>query len=122
MKNILIKTGFIFISIFIFTASNAAADSPIERMDNRAPEIIDLKAKGIIGENNKGYIEFVGDAREKQALVDAENADRKLVFSEIAKKNSVSIEEVGSQYARKRTENAGAGEWLQNESGEWYQK
>ena len=122
MKNILFKIGFIFISIFIFSASNAAADSPIERMGNRAPELIELKAKGVIGENNKGYIDFVGDAREKQALVDAENADRKLVFSEMAKKNNVSIEEVGSQFARTRAENAGAGEWLQNESGEWYQK
>jgi len=123
MKNILIRTiGILFISIFIVAVTNAMADSPLERMDNRAPEIIELKGKGIIGENNTGYIEFVGETREKQALVEAENADRKLVFSEIAQKNGVSIEEVGSQYARKRTEMAGPGEWLQNETGEWYQK
>lgn len=123
MKHIGIRSiGTLLISIFIFAAIPAAAESPIERMDNRAPEIIELKAKGVIGENNAGYIEFVGGAREKQAVVDAENADRKMVFSEIAQKNGVSIGEVGRQYAVKRAENAGSGEWLQDANGKWYQK
>ena len=33
---------------------------------------MELKAKGIVGENNKGYLEFIGGKKEKADVVAAE--------------------------------------------------
>ena len=36
-----------------------------QRMIDRLPVINDLKARGIVGENNLGFLEFIGDQKEK---------------------------------------------------------
>ncbi|MGD9066288.1 MAG: DUF1318 domain-containing protein, partial [Desulfobacterales bacterium] len=52
------------LSVFILgiLISNAhSKDSLKQRMIDRLPVINDLKARGIIGENNLGFLEFIGD-------------------------------------------------------------
>ena len=107
----------------VFLMSGAAISGDIkQRMKDRLPEIIRLKASGVIGETNQGLLAFVGDNRQKQALVDAENKDRQLVYTAIAKQQGTTAAVVGQRRALQIAEKAKPGEWLQNTSGKWIQK
>jgi uncharacterized protein YdbL (DUF1318 family) len=91
-------------------------------MRERLPIIKDLKSLGIIGENNKGFLAFPTGKAEKQDVVDAENADRRIVYKSIAKKTGATAEIVGQRRAIQIFENALPGEWLQDQGGNWIQK
>ena len=107
----------------IFLFSTAAFSGGIkERMRDRLPRIIELKAAGIIGENNQGFLSFVGDRKPEQALVDAENEDRKRVYGAIAKQQGTTAAVVGQRRALQIAEKAKPGEWLQDAGGKWAQK
>lgn len=93
-----------------------------QRMASRIPAIGDLKAKGIIGENNQGYLEFRTASREGQALVDEENADRKMVYEHIAQQQGSTPEHVGQRRAAQIADISDPGDWLQDASGKWYKK
>jgi uncharacterized protein YdbL (DUF1318 family) len=91
-------------------------------MKDRLPEIIQLKAAGIIGETNQGLLAFVSDNKQGEALVDAENKDRQLVYAAIAKQQGTTAAVVGQRRALQIAEKAKPGEWLQDLSGKWVQK
>lgn len=91
-------------------------------MEKRLPAIVELKSKRIVGEDNSGYLQFVGGKREKEAVVQAENQDRKKVYSAIAEKEGVSINQVGQRRAKHIAEKSKKGEWLQDQDGKWHQK
>jgi len=79
-----------------------------------------LRASGALGESFSGYV-VARDASAK-ADADAINQKRKSVYAEKAKAQGVSIEEVGKVYAVEILKKVPAGTWIQNESGEWFQK
>ena len=109
--------------LFVFTASVFAGGAEIKaRMKERLPVIKELKAKGIIGEDNKGYLQFIGGNKTKEDVVNAENFDRKKIYTAIAKQQGASFENVGKRRAMTIAEKAKPGEWLQKDNGEWYQK
>ncbi|MFH0728188.1 MAG: YdbL family protein [Pseudomonadota bacterium] len=107
---------------FIFSATAGFGEDIKERMKNRLPEIVDLKARGIIGENNQGFLQFVGQTKEKEALVAEENKDRESVYAAIANSQGTSADMVGRRRAIQIVSVASPGDWLQNEAGNWYQK
>lgn len=93
------------------------------RMKERLPTIVQMKAAGIIGENNQGFLAFVpGAAVNNENVVAAENEDRQMVYEAIARQQGVSVSLVGERRASQIAENASPGDWLQNESGKWYSK
>ena len=107
----------------VFAAGAFASAKEIRgRMIARLPEIKALKAKGLVGENNKGYLEFVGQQKEKQEVVAAENQDRQKVYKAIAKQQATTVELVGKHRAIQIAAKAQAGEWLQDANGKWYKK
>ena len=111
--------------LLLFSAGTAWAQSMSEiktRMEARLPVIADLKARGIVGENNRGFLEFVGGAREKADAVQAENEDRAAVYRAIAGQQGASPELVGQRRAVQLRDIALAGEWLQDDGGNWYRK
>ena len=115
------------ISIFLLTGFfvlgvSAFANDIKARMKNRLPVIKELKAQGIVGEDNKGYLMFVGQKKAKEDVVAAENKDRKTVYTAIAKKQGTTAELVGKRRALQIAKKADPGEWLQDASGKWYQK
>lgn len=110
------------LSVILLSVSSAFTQDIKERMKDRLPVIIELKNKGVIGENNMGYLEFVGAAGEKQDVVRAENKDREAVYKAIAGKQNTTVEKVGKRRAQQIAKKADPGEWLKNEKGEWYQK
>lgn len=92
------------------------------QMEKRLPLIVELKSKGIIGENNTGYLQYVQANRENEEVVNAENEDRKKVYAIIAKKEGANIGQVGSRRALQIAKKALKGDWLQDQNGKWYQK
>lgn len=113
--------AFVLIGTFA-TGVSAFADDIKTRMKQRLPVIIELKAKGIVGENNAGYLEFIGAKREKADVVAAENQDRKTVYAAIAKQQGTTTELVGKRRALQIANKANPGEWVQDASGKWIQK
>ena len=107
----------------VFAAGAFASAKEIrDRMISRLPEIKALKAKGLVGENNKGYLEFVGQQKEKQDVVTAENQDRQKVYTAIAKQQGTTVELVGKHRAVQIAAKAQPETWLQDANGKWYKK
>ena len=110
--------------IGLFTTA-AMADTAAEikgRMAQRLPAIDELKAKLIIGENNRGFVEVRQAAAGADATVSEENHDREAVYASIAKQTGTSPDAVASARAKKIAESSRGGVWLQDESGKWYKK
>ncbi len=123
MKPRPLKKIFAFFLIGYFIAGPMLfADDIKTRMKNRLPVILELKTKGIVGENNEGYLEFIGAKREKEDVIAAENEDRKTVYAAIANQQSTTVELVGKRRALQISQKADSGDWLQDASGNWYQK
>ncbi|MBW7897694.1 hypothetical protein B188_25300 [Candidatus Brocadiaceae bacterium B188] len=92
------------------------------QMEKRLPLIVELKAKGIVGEDRMGYLQFIGGKREKENVVQAENLDRRKVYEAISQKEGVAVEQVGQRRALQIANKARKGEWLQDQNEKWYQK
>ena len=92
---------------------------------DRKPQLDSLETSGAVGENKLGMVEIrVSADPSTQALVDAENNDRMVIYKAIAQKNGISIEEVQKIYAKKLQDGATSGtpvEILNESSGryEW---
>jgi uncharacterized protein YdbL (DUF1318 family) len=100
----------------------AGAASLKERFIQRLPVIQELKQKGIVGENNQGFLAYRSNDKARQDLVDAENADRRKVYEAIAKQQKTTVEVVGQRRAMQIAQKAKSGEWLQAADGKWYRK
>ena len=96
----------------------------VEQLRNRSGDIQALKNKGIVGENNRGYLEvrdpdkkMTPDERnEAQRLVAAECKDRKALYQEdarIEKEKNVSVSLVERTYAMERLRRAKPGDVFQ---------
>ena len=103
----------------------SAADSAAtikKNMAERKPKIEVLKKAGSIGENKTGYLEVMKDVKLEDAdnkLVEAENKDRKTVYSAIAKKEGSTVDKVGQLRAKTIHANAKEGEYIQGEDDKW---
>ena len=104
------------------SVSNGYADPIKDRMLARLPVINDLKAQGILGENNQGFLEFRTDAKPQADTVQAENQDRATVYKAIAARQNTSVEFVGQARAAQIADNEPSGFWLQNPDGSWRKK
>ena len=93
------------------------------RMEQRLPQIDALKAKEILGETNRGFLEErkTGSA-EAGGVVADENRDREAVYALIAKDTGATADAVGRARARQIAANSRPGVWVQDESGLWKRK
>ncbi|MBW2449315.1 MAG: YdbL family protein [Deltaproteobacteria bacterium] len=123
-KKVLIATIPVSLTILLISGVLVFAGSEEikARMKARLPVINALKADGIIGENNGGYLEFIQNTKPKKNVLDAENQDRRQVYSAIAKQQGVSIDLVEKRRAKQIAERANPGQWIQDSSGKWFQK
>jgi uncharacterized protein YdbL (DUF1318 family) len=91
--------------------------------EKRLPALDALKASGVVGENNQGFVEVRGNGGENAAgLVADENHDRAVVYTLFARKYNIAPEQVGLLRAKKIAEKSKPGIWLQAPDGTWYQK
>jgi len=93
-----------------------------KHFQERLPAVQKLKAAGLIGETNLGYL----DARETvdadaQKLIKDENADRYHLFQMIADQEGVKVDKVAERAARRNFQKAKSGEYLKTEDG-WKKK
>ena len=125
MRNIMTKCLLIIFGTALFISNVSAGDSAADikaRMNKRISQVKALKVKGIVGENNKGFLEFVGASKEGADVVFAENSDRSKVYAAIAKQQGSAAELVGKLRASKIASLAAKGEWIQDASGKWIKK
>ena len=122
MKRHVLVTAVFGLAAALVLSAPAFAQSLKQRMLDRLPAIVELKNKGIVGENNQGYLEFRGAKKEGEDVVRAENADRKAVYGAIAKKQGTTPQLVGQRRAQQIAREAEPGQWLQKPDGSWYRK
>ena len=98
-------------------AVQAALDSRRDRYD----ELVALKVKGTIGENNRGYVELLSSDSSVQGLVQAENKDRAVIYKTIAEQNGLNGElgTIEKVFAQVQHDKAKAGDKIQNDNGQW---
>ena len=92
------------------------------RFRERLPALNELKDQGVIGENNRGFVEFLGQDHRGRDVVDAENADRRELYGAIAASTGTTPELVGQRRALQIVAEERPGRMLQNEAGQWYRK
>jgi uncharacterized protein YdbL (DUF1318 family) len=112
----------LFLITFFLSGSIAQSASIKERMASRIPAINALKAKGAIGENNKGFLEFRGNNQPQKDVIGAENKDRLQVYKAIGKKQGASSTLVGQRRAKTIAQKSKPGHWYQKPDGKWAKK
>lgn len=117
----------IFLACFVLFAAAATVSAQDlgtvrEQMRQRLPELDALKASGAVGEDNRGYVSVRESKGNAARVVEAENADRRVVYASIAKRTGSTLEAVGKARARQIASQSAPGVWLQAEDGRWYQK
>ena len=110
------------LALVLLAAFNSHGASIKDRMVARIPSINTLKDKGIIGENNQGFLEFRSKDQSQKQMVQDENKDRGAVYGAIAQKQGVSAELVGQRRAKQIAEKGSPGHWYQDSKGKWYKK
>ena len=82
------------------------------------------KAQGLVGEKADGYIASVtgNPSPEVQALIQSTNDGRRRAYEDLARRNNITVEQVGIVSAEKLQGNARPGEYIQTASGQWQKK
>ena len=106
------------------TAQAAPSAQTIKaNMKKRLPAITALLESGALGEAATGFLAIRGElSAADKSLVAAENADRKLIYEAIARKEQASAQLVGERRAKQIFDRAKPGTWLQDSNGNWKQK
>ena len=96
----------------------------LENRRSRFDQLKDLKAQGIVGENNRGYVEVLGNDFSARSLVDSENNDRRVIYKTIEVQNNLSgaLETIEKVFAQVQRDKASSGDKMQNEDGAWVVK
>lgn len=114
------------LALFLCAASVFGADLAAlqKEMKARMPQVIALLDKGVVGSNKQAYLEVRGKLTpDEKKIVDAENAARKTVYAEIAKKNNTTLAVVEQQRAEQLSKRLPKGKkiWYQTADGKWHQ-
>lgn len=93
------------------------------RMAQRLPALDALKARELVGENNRGFVETRGAAdAAARSLVSDENRDREQVYALIARETGATADSVARARAKQIAANSRSGVWVQDERGQWAKK
>lgn len=117
-----IKIGLLVVGLCLALTVPACAQGIRDRMLARLPDIVKLKSQGVVGEDNQGYLAVLKDAGDKQSIVDAENQDRRKIYTAIAKQQGTTPALVGQRRALKIAQNADPGTMVQDAAGNWRKK
>jgi len=120
----------------VVAAENAGTvsrlEQAIERRKKRFKEIMVWKDRGVLGENNRGYVEIVEykglskkELKNLEKLVADENKDRRIIYEEVAKRRGLpkeAVKEIEKVAAAEQRKRAKVGHWIQLENGKWVRK
>ncbi len=110
------------VSVPAIVAHASTFEAATAAMRERVPALDRAKAAGAVGEANTGLVAVRTPSPEIQALVAAENADRAVVFAELARRNGGTAEAAAREFARQMARASKPGVWLQREDGTWFRK
>jgi uncharacterized protein YdbL (DUF1318 family) len=99
-----------------------AVKSALDGRKSRFAELKTMKTQGVVGENNRGYVQALGGGKDVIALVAAENRDRKQVYEAIVTQNKLgagALATVEAVFARVQRDKADPGDKVQDASGRW---
>ncbi len=99
--------------------------SALDSRRARNEQLRSLKAQGIIGENNNGYVQVLKPDSEADGLVVAENQDRKVIYQTIVAQNNLpadALSTVEHVFAQVQRDKAAVRDPVQDESGNWKMK
>ena len=99
-----------------------AVKSALDGRKARFADLKVLKTQGVVGENNRGYVQALSGGAEVKALAAAENKDRKQVYEAIVEQNKLgpaSLATVEAVFARVQRDKAEPGEKVQDAAGRW---
>ena len=115
----------LFISLFFLVSAVFVSAEDLNavrgRMAQRLPQIDEMKARGVVGENNRGLLEARGSGADS-GVISAENKDRETVYAALAEQTKTSTEQVARARARQIAQGSRSGVWVQDISGEWTKK
>jgi len=120
---------------FMVSPVRAAAKYDIKKMTPEVSEALDsrrarfdtikeFKKQGVLGENNRGYVEVFGSNSAASSLADQENRDRKVIYRTIAEQNGLqsALDTIEKVFAQVQRDKAESGEKIQTEDGRWITK
>ncbi len=101
-----------------------AVQNALDARKKRFDRLADLKVKGMIGENNNGYVSALEKNNAAEQLADEENQNRRVIYKAIAQQNGLgkSVDIIEKVFAQVRRDKAQSGEMIQLETGDWVQK
>ncbi len=104
-----------------------AVQKALNNRKARSHELQALKAKGLIGENNKGFITILKPPLQpkEKSLVEAENHSRKFIYNTVVAQNHLEGKElakVEEEFAKTHRARARKGDFIQAPSGKWIRK
>ncbi len=94
----------------------------LESMRSRAPQVAELKDKGVIGEQIDGFLGVVKNEGGAQSVVDAENKDRKEEYSKRAATQGQSLDVFSKVLGEARLRQEKAGRMIKGADGTWSKK
>ena len=144
-KKFLLGTIFILLALSIPLAEGAvdyrlktvtpSVQRALHHRKMRSHKLQALKAKGVIGENNLGYVQVFKpsswfartfkSSRQTKILARGENRDRKVIYNAIIQQNHLKlnqIAEVKREFAKIRRDRAKHGDLIQDSKGKWIRK
>ncbi len=93
------------------------------RMIERVSAVDALKKKGLLGEDNKGFLQQRGMLKPDEVkIMSAENTDRKALYGIVASRLGLTISVVGEGRAESLRNASAPGVWLQAPDNTWYKK
>jgi uncharacterized protein len=103
-----------------------------EAMKDTFQQLKPFKERGVVGENNKGFVEIrdasglnLKEKADATRLVEQMNKNRAALYSEIVKANKLdpsAVSQVEKIFANSWRTKARSGWWIRNDQGVWEQK
>jgi uncharacterized protein YdbL (DUF1318 family) len=122
MKTSLLR--YLFISVMLLGLAPLVSAQNLgeirARMEKRVAQVDSFKASGVLGENNRGFLEV--RSGDDQGVAAAENTDRGVVYAALAKQTGATADAVGKARAKQIFAASSKGVWVQSPSGEWLKK
>ena len=91
----------------------------------RYGQLQELKASGVLGENNQGLVKVLKEIPGANEVTSAENADRQVIYNAIAEQNGLGaagLPKIQQVFAEVQREKARSGDFVQLPTGEWIKK
>lgn len=91
----------------------------LESMKTRIPKIVELKNRGVIGEQPDGYLGLVKEDAAAKTIVEAENADRKEEYSRRAQEQGQAVDILAKVLGEARVRQEKPGRFIRKADGQW---